>query len=73
MVPISMQGQNERELREQLARLISDHRQLDAEIAALEATGHADQLQIRRMKRRKLMLKEQVAALEDQLFPDIIA
>ena len=73
VVPISMQGQNERELREQLARLISDHRQLDAEIAALEAAGHADQLQIRRMKRRKLMLKEQeelmckVVDLEEEL------
>jgi hypothetical protein len=68
-----MQTGNERELREQLARLIAEHRELDAEISGLEATGLADQLHIRRMKRRKLMLKEQIAALEDLLFPDIIA
>lgn len=68
-----MQRQDERDLREQLAKLIAEHRELDAEVSAIEATGVGDQLAIRRLKRRKLMLKDQIAILEDQLFPDIIA
>lgn len=68
-----MQRQDERDLREQLAKLIAEHRELDAEVAGLEATGLADQLTVRRLKRRKLMLKDQIAGLEDLLFPDIIA
>jgi hypothetical protein len=68
-----MQRQDERELREQLTRLRLEHRDLDSEIAALEALGGADQLTITRLKRRKLRLKDQITSLEDRLFPDIIA
>ena len=68
-----MQRQDERDLREALAKLIAEHRELDAEVAGIEATGVADQLTVRRLKRRKLMLKDQIKILEDLLFPDIIA
>lgn len=61
------------ELRELLVRLKADHRDLDAEIIALEQAGSVDVLTIKRLKKRKLALKDQMIALEDQLFPDIIA
>ena len=68
-----MQRPDERELREQLARLRAEHRDLDAEIVAQEASAFADQLQIKRLKKRKLALKDRITAIEDQLLPDIIA
>ena len=68
-----MQRPDERELREQLARLRAEHRDLDDEIVAEEVSPHADQLQIKRLKKRKLALKDQIKAIEDQLLPDIIA
>jgi hypothetical protein len=68
-----MQRPDERELREQLVRLRTEHRDLDAEIVAVEASPHADQLHIKRLKKRKLALKDQITAIEDQLLPDIIA
>jgi len=68
-----MQRQDEREIREQLVKLRLEHRELDNEIATLEAGGAADQLQITRLKKKKLKLKDQITTLEDQLLPDIIA
>jgi hypothetical protein len=68
-----MQRPDERELREQLARLRAEHRDLDVEIVAGEVSPHSDQLQIKRLKKRKLALKDQITAIEDQLLPDIIA
>ena len=68
-----MQRPDERELREQLVRLRAEHRDLDAEIVAEEASLMSDQLHIKRLKKRKLALKDQIIAIEDQLFPDIIA
>jgi hypothetical protein len=50
-----------------------EHRDLDHEILGLEGSGHADQLQIKRLKKRKLQLKDQIKSVEDQLTPDIIA
>ena len=64
---------NDSDLRERLSRLKAEHRDLDAEIIAAEMTGSVDQLHIRRLKKRKLVLKERIIAIEDQLFPDIIA
>ncbi|MEP2736914.1 MAG: DUF465 domain-containing protein [Erythrobacter sp.] len=64
---------NEQELRKMLALLKSEHRDLDAAIAALTESGSGDQLQIARLKKRKLRLKDQISATEDQLVPDIIA
>jgi hypothetical protein len=68
-----MQRQDERDIREELTRLRAEHRDLDGEIAALEATGRADQLALTRLKKRKLRLKDKITMLEDKLFPDIIA
>jgi hypothetical protein len=58
-------------LRAQLAELTQEHRDLDAAIDALR--GSPDQLQITRLKKRKLQLKDQITKINDQLLPDIIA
>jgi hypothetical protein len=63
----------ESQLVTELARLREEHRDLDAAIDALEAITAADQLQIQRLKKRKLFLKDRIIALSDQLTPDIIA
>ena len=63
---------NEDDMRRRLALLRTEHRDLDAAIAALTGTGGTDQLQIARLKKRKL-LRDQIAAIEDYLTPDIIA
>lgn len=55
------------------ARLREEHRDLDAAIEALELVGKGDQLQIQRLKKRKLFLRDRLSFLEDQLTPDIIA
>ena len=60
-------------LRIKLELLLREHRDLDDAIAALDAEGRADQLTLRRLKKRKLMLKDQIARIEDELTPDIIA
>ena len=57
----------------ELARLKQEHRDLDAAIEALELNVAGDQLQIQRLKKRKLVLKDRVQFIEDQLTPDIIA
>lgn len=69
----TMQRHNERDLREQLVKLRAEHRELDDEIVRLESGSMADQLIIKRLKKRKLALKDQITAVEDQLLPDIIA
>ena len=56
-----------------LVRLRMDHRDLDAAIDALRAPTAPDQLQLARLKKRKLRLKDEICQLEDQLIPDIIA
>ena len=63
----------EQELKKLLASLRTEHRDLDAAIDALSGTGSTDQLQIARLKKRKLRLKDQITVVEDQLLPDIIA
>ena len=68
---------NEQVLRKRLELLRVEHRDLDVAIAALTATGQlhgmGDQLQIARLKKRKLAIRDQIAILEDYLLPDIIA
>jgi hypothetical protein len=65
--------QQEAQLTAELARLRQEHRDLDAAIDALEGMTAADQLQIQRLKKRKLYLKDRIIALSDQMTPDIIA
>ena len=60
-------------LRVELGVLRQEHRDLDEAIHAMEASGRADQLRLRRLKKQKLMLKDQIARIEDVLTPDIIA
>jgi len=68
-----MTKEEEGELRTQLARLQQEHRDLDAAIAALQESPGADLLQVQRLKKRKLQLKDLISKLEDLLYPDIIA
>ena len=68
-----MQRANERDLRELLTQMKAEHRDLDAEIVALEAEGMGDPLQVKRLKKRKLALRDRMTVIEDQLLPDIIA
>jgi hypothetical protein len=68
-----MTDEEERALRAQLARLLQEHRDLDAAIAALQDSPGADILQVQRLKKRKLYLRDRINAIEDQLTPDIIA
>lgn len=65
--------QNKDQLRNQLHALISEHRDLDDVIARITEDAPFDQLQIQRLKKRKLVLKDEISRLEDLLLPDIIA
>lgn len=56
-----------------LEMLRVEHRDLDSAIGALIVSGTLDQLQLARFKKRKLRLRDEMAMLEDQLVPDIIA
>ena len=64
---------DEAQIRERLEHARSEHRDLDAAIAALALAALPDQLQMARLKKRKLRLRDEIAMLEDQLIPDIIA
>ena len=60
-------------LKKKLAELTQEHRDLDAAIDALVEAGSGETLLVQRLKKKKLHLKDEIAILEDQLFPDIIA
>ena len=66
-------GVNEDEMRKHLEVLKIEHRDLDAAIDALTLANAGDQLQVARLKKRKLRLKDQMAIIADYLIPDIIA
>ena len=68
-----MTQEEETELKAQLARLRQEHRDLDAAIEALHHTPGSDLLQVQRLKKRKLQLRDRIIQIEDQLTPDIIA
>ncbi|MEQ8267478.1 MAG: DUF465 domain-containing protein [Parvibaculum sp.] len=68
-----MTEQEENELRQTLARLKEEHRDLDAAIVAMEMLPMPDHLQIKRLKKRKLHLRDRIQEIDDILFPDIIA
>ncbi len=61
------------QLRTKLRLLEQEHRDLDAAILAFENSGNADQLQLRRLKKMKLALKDQINMIEAEIIPDIIA
>lgn len=69
----SLEMKHEDVLRIKLEVLRREHRDLDEAIIALTATGHPDQLRLVRLKKQKLVLKDQIARVEDMLTPDIIA
>lgn len=64
---------NDDDPRAVLQMLKAEHRRLDEEIAQLRIDAAADQLEIARLKKRKLRLKDEIAALSDRIVPDIIA
>ena len=68
-----MTKEEERELRAQLARLLQEHRDLDAAIEALQVSPGSDVLQVQRLKKRTRFLRVRISFIEDQLTPDIIA
>jgi len=65
--------EEERDIRRELAELRQEHRDLDAAITAMAESARPDSIQIQRMKKRKLALKDRITALDDRLLPDIIA
>ena len=71
--PSDMSMKTDEVLRVELEVFRRQHRDLDEAIAALEEKGTADQLTVKRLKKRKLRLKDIIAMIEDRLTPDIIA
>jgi hypothetical protein len=69
----SMSEEERQVLENELHRLQMQHRDLDAAIGALEQLGATDQLQVQRLKKRKLFLRDRLAEVSDRLTPDIIA
>ncbi len=67
-----MSEQDQAEIRLEFARLRQEHADFDAAINAMIATG-CDALQVQRMKKKKLVIKDRISALEDKIIPDIIA
>ncbi|MDP7543112.1 MAG: DUF465 domain-containing protein [Alphaproteobacteria bacterium] len=66
-----MDGQEK--LNQRLVKLKSEHKDLDEVVAGLDENRHYDLLQIQRLKKRKLALKDEIAQIESKLLPDIIA
>ncbi len=60
-------------LNTRLQELRQEHRDLDAAIDALQASVRVDQLQIQRLKKKKLNLRDEMTRIQDQIYPDIIA
>jgi hypothetical protein len=73
MAPENLSEEERAVLSGQLERLREEHRDLDAAIEALREAGQSDQLQLQRLKKRKLQLRDRLTQLEDALTPDIIA
>jgi len=68
-----MSDTQEAKMRSRLHELKDEHHDLDTAISAMAGQGVFDQLQLQRMKKRKLQLKDEIARIEDFLYPDIIA
>jgi len=70
---MALTNDEETQLKAQLVRLRQEHRDLDAAIEALHNAPGSDLLQVQRLKKRKLQLRDLIIQIEDQLTPDIIA
>jgi hypothetical protein len=70
---VEMADGETQELQAKLVALRTEHRDLDAAISALASQSIPDQLQMARLKKRKLRLKDEIAMIEDGLVPDLIA
>jgi hypothetical protein len=68
-----MEEPDDEALKRKLTALRQQHRDLDAAIGSLETAGTGDQLQLRRLKKMKLQIKDMITKIEDKLIPDIIA
>ncbi|TNF38229.1 MAG: DUF465 domain-containing protein [Gammaproteobacteria bacterium] len=68
-----MSDVDQQALRRELEELVLEHRDLDDVIHRLQEAGGIEQLQLQRLKKRKLKLKDQILRLENQLIPDILA
>jgi hypothetical protein len=66
-------GADREQLEVELARLRQEHRDLDVAIEALQRSAMHDQLQLARLKKRKLALRDRIGQISDSLTPDIIA
>ena len=64
---------NDDDPREVLVLLKAEHRRLDEEIELLRVSGNCDQLELARMKKKKLALKDEIQLISDRIVPDIIA
>jgi hypothetical protein len=73
MAQSNFSEEERRAIRDQIERLREEHRDLDAAIEALTFSGPADRLQLQRLKKRKLWLRDRMTRLGDDLTPDIIA
>ncbi|ACL57063.1 protein of unknown function DUF465 [Methylobacterium nodulans ORS 2060] len=73
MMAFELSAESAAEYEAELARLREEHRDLDDAIEALMQLAGGDRLQIQRLKKRKLALRDRISFLEDQLTPDIIA
>lgn len=68
-----MTAEEEKTIRMEIARLRLEHRDLDSAIDAMSTSGKYGPLQMQRLKKKKLAIKDHITRLEDSLFPDIIA
>ncbi|MDD9851977.1 MAG: DUF465 domain-containing protein [Gammaproteobacteria bacterium] len=68
-----MSQMNTEEIKRQLDKLRTEHRDLDDVLGRLSESNAVDQLMVRRLKKRKLLLKDMISKLESQLLPDITA
>jgi hypothetical protein len=73
MAQNTLSDEEKKAIFDQIERLREEHRDLDSAIEALTLTGPADQLQLQRLKKRKLALRDRMTRLEDEMTPDIIA
>lgn len=64
---------NTAQLKEQLHALLKQHRALDEKVKELEAQARPNEIELRRLKKQKLFIKDEISRIEDSLYPDIIA